>query len=283
MRVEEEQAVLPARSADRTAECEAVVALLGNGLRNIVGHVGPRVRIPFGVALQVVDRAAELVGAALGHPGNLQAARTAIFGLVGRREHLDLGDGVHVELNALPVAARVDVGDAVEQEVRRATAETRDGGVRASGRDSAGDSRYERGKRREVTPRIRKIFHLSLRNGVGPLARLRLDHRSVPRYQHGLGECADLEIERGNDRAVAGADGDSPAFYRLEPVHRHSDRVCVTSDVREHEIASRAGHRLEAGATRLADEGDRRAGNDATLIIFHVARNRRGGLRGRER
>ena len=69
----------------------------------------------------------------------------------------------------------------------------------------------------------------------------------------------------------------------LNPSIDDSDHVGVADDVRKHEIAGSRGHRFQTGAARLADERDRRSGNDAALVIFHSTRHRPGGLSEHER
>ena len=94
--VEEEQPVGAARLPDRPPQRVAPVALLRHRLRVAVLHVRPAVRVPVRVPLDVVQRAAVLVGAALGHRRDLQAAGPPELGLVALREHLHFGDRVDV-------------------------------------------------------------------------------------------------------------------------------------------------------------------------------------------
>jgi hypothetical protein len=80
--VEEEQLVAAARLADGTADGVAEILLVDLRLRVAVEHVRAAVAVPVGVALHVIDGAAEPVRSALRDRGDLQAARTAVLRLV---------------------------------------------------------------------------------------------------------------------------------------------------------------------------------------------------------
>ncbi len=82
MAVEEEQLVHATGTPDRTAQGVAPVALLVLGLGVAVRTVHPTVRVPVRVPFDVVERAAELIRAALRHRGDLQAARAPVLRLV---------------------------------------------------------------------------------------------------------------------------------------------------------------------------------------------------------
>ena len=77
---------------------------------------------PVRVALDVVERAAELVRAALGHGVDLQAARPAVLRLVAERVDLDFGDRLDADARGRPVDARIHRRGAVEHEVAVAAA-----------------------------------------------------------------------------------------------------------------------------------------------------------------
>ncbi len=120
--VEEEQLVVAARLPDRTADRETPVPLPQRRLRIAVEDVGPAVGVPVRVAFDVVERAAILIGAALGDRGHLQAARPPVLGLITRREYLDLGDRLDVDGDHQTVAARLHRRHAVHHEVVGAAA-----------------------------------------------------------------------------------------------------------------------------------------------------------------
>src|SRR5690606_27063624 len=88
--VEEEQLVVTAGTAHRTAERVTPRAALGDLLVNAVLLVLPAVRVPVRVVLDVVERAVELVRAALGHGRDLQTRRPAELSLITRGQHLNL-------------------------------------------------------------------------------------------------------------------------------------------------------------------------------------------------
>ena len=90
------------------------------------------VRVPVRVGLDVVDRSAEPVGAALGDGRDLQSARPAEFRLIALREDLDLADRLDVHVEHLAVVAGVHGRDAVHHDVVLAgAAEPRAAGRRA--------------------------------------------------------------------------------------------------------------------------------------------------------
>ena len=185
--------------------------------------VRPGVGVPFRVAFEVEERTAELVRAALGHARNLQPARTAVFGLVGRREHSHLGNRVHVELNALAVAARINVGHAVEQEVRGASSKTCDGGVRAGRRDGAttpGTSAANEAKLRPAFGRFSTCVCATV-NDRSPVWDWIIG--ASPETSTVSASAPTSRLSCRDHHAIAGTDGDAPALGRLEAVHRDSD------------------------------------------------------------
>ena len=115
--VEEEQLVVAARPADRAADRIPEILFAQHRLRIAVQDVGPAVGVPVRVPEHAVDRAAEPVGAALGHGRDLQAARAAVFRLVARGEDLHFRDRLDVHLQQDPVVAGIHRRDAVHHDV----------------------------------------------------------------------------------------------------------------------------------------------------------------------
>ena len=199
---EEEQLVLAAWLAHRTAHREAPVALLQRRLRIVVEEVGLGVRVPVRVALDVVDRSAEAIGAAAGDGRHLQAARPAELGLVARREHLHLRNRLGVDRDHQSVAARFHRADAVHHEVVRAAA----GRVGITGPVPVVDARHEVDELGEISRRHRKIGH-----GIGfdrkrPLAGGCLYQRRFAAHVNHLGGPAHFEGERAKRGSRSGTE-----------------------------------------------------------------------------
>src|SRR6185436_18833484 len=218
------QLVVAARLADGAAD--RVAQNLGTGLRLRIAVllVDPAVLVPIRVGLDVVAGASEPVRSALGHGGDLQAARAAVLGLVALRQNLDLADRVDVHVQHLAVVAGVHRRDAVHHDV--VLPEAAEAG--AAGGGAAGNhARREGGQAGEVPARDRQVLDLIGGHGVGALAALGLDHRRFGGHRHGLGAGARFEGERGHADAVAAADRDAGPLDRLERLERDLHRIGV--------------------------------------------------------
>ena len=272
MAVEEEQPVGAAGLADRSAQRVAPVTLLRDRLRVAVLDVHPAVRVPVRVPLDVVERAAELIGAALGHGRNLQAARAPELGLIALCQDLHFGDRVDVHGNQLAVVPGVHRRHAVHHDVVLATAAepedaARDGGPGLGNR--AGNQRGEPGK---VAIGDRQVFHRFSRHREGPLAAGCLNHRRLGFDVDGFSEAADAEGQRLHDDAIAWAHEEAGAPQSLESLQRHFHRVGVAGDVREDEVAVVVGVRVrDTSAARIADQRHHRPWNDSALFVLERA------------
>ncbi len=117
--IREEEHAVPHQ---RPAEVAAELVLLVGGLR-LVGGLGEVVDgVHPIVAVEVVRRAAEAIGAGLGADDDGRARRPAVFGGVGTGDDLELVDRVHrrtrqLRGELLHVGREAVVGHAVEQEV----------------------------------------------------------------------------------------------------------------------------------------------------------------------
>ena len=120
VRVVEEDLVGAAGLADRAADRESPVARLAHRLGIAVEVVRLAVGSPVGIPLDVVDRSAKPVAAALGDGRDLQAARPSVLGLIVRDQHFHFGDRLDVELHQQPVAAVIHRRHPVHHEVRSA-------------------------------------------------------------------------------------------------------------------------------------------------------------------
>jgi hypothetical protein len=154
--VEEEQLVVPARLADRAADRVAPVVLVVDWFGIAVPLVDPSVGVPAAVALDVVERSAEAVGAALGDRSDLQTGRPAVLGLVALGEDLHFADGLDVHRQHGAVVAGIHGRDAVHhQVVLRLAAQTHE--VRGPARD---DTRCELNEAGEVLAVDRQVLDL---------------------------------------------------------------------------------------------------------------------------
>ena len=232
--IEEKELVVAPRLPDRAADRVAPILLLRDGLRGAVEHVRPAVGVPGGIALHVVDRAAEPVRPALGHRHDLQAAVPPVFGLVARHEELDLGDRLRVHLQHHRVAARVERRDAVHRDIGRHLGPCADR-LELGG----GDARRQSRQRMEAPVRERQVLDRLGGNGKRPLPARRLNDRRFGLDFQGLCRGADLERERPHRDTRSGAHGDARPLQGAERGHRDFNRVGVDGDVREHEVPGR--------------------------------------------
>ena len=91
----------------------------------------------------------------------------------------------------------------------------------------------ERGERREAAVGDRQVLDRLGRDGERSLAARRLNDRRLAFDFDRLGHAADLDRQRADRDAVAGAGDDAAALQRLEAAHRDFDGVGVGGDVRK--------------------------------------------------
>jgi hypothetical protein len=162
--------------AYRSADGGTPVALIGDRLGESVLQVRPGVVIPGGAPLDVIERPSELVRAAFGDANDLNSARPAVLGLIGRRNHTHLGNGVRRDRQSLLVAACVHGGHAVQQVVRPGAVGTRHDGAKGA-QVRCDDARYQLRVVRVVAVAERQELDRLLGDDERPLACLRLDDR----------------------------------------------------------------------------------------------------------
>ena len=259
---------MSARLPDWTADRESEVLFLQRRFGIAIDLVRLAVRVPLRIARDVVHRSAEAVRAALGDRGDLHTARAPELSLVTGRENLHLGDRLHVHLEQRTIAARVHRRDAVHHDVGIAAA------AHALRRVVAvlGDAGGKQGERREAPIDDRQVLDRFPADAERSLAALCLDDRGFRSDLHRIGQTADFNRHRAENRAVAGTD-DDPAFLQgLEPLHRDLKGVAIGLDVGEREVAVSVREDVgRLGALRFTDERHGRAGNDGPLRILDGA------------
>ena len=280
MRVEEEQLVGLSGPSDRPADRVAVGLLRRLELGVAVVRTHPGIRVPVGIRRQSVGGPAKLIRPALRDGGDLQPARSPVFGLVALREDLHLANRLDVEAQHLSVVAGVHRRDAVHHDVvLTRPAET----CAARGCAAGDDAGSQRDDAREVRVSDGQVLDLRGRDGKRALAARRLHQRRLRIDRDDLARPADLYRECWNRHAVRAADRDALPGQRLEPFHADFDRVGVGRDVGKHVVAGLVrDRRRRLGALGFADQDHRRAGDDAPLRVFdraahHARRDLRSG------
>ena len=295
---EEEELLLvrveDARDVDRAADGVAVVVTLRRGRiddaavtdrrRRPRPKVGPGVGVPVGPAAEPVARAVEGLGPALGHHLHLRAHRASVLRLVRVRQDLELADGLGVGGGHVAgVVAGVDVGDTVDRHVvgGLALAVHADAaqvahlvaGVGAGGDDPRDQQRVVE----QLAPVGGDALDRLALQRERALAALRLQLGDAAADAHFLRDRADLERHAPGGELVVRADLHVRPFEGLEALHDDLERVEVGTDDREDEAplgVRRRGRRIALGPAR---QRHRRAGQDASLGVLHLAEDGRAG------
>jgi len=136
---------------------------------------------------------------------------------------------------------------------------------------AGGDTRHQRPEVEERAPVVGDVLERLALQRVGALAARRLQLAHAARDAHLLGERADLQREDPGEEAVVGADLDVGPLERREALHADAKHVGVGPDDREDEAPVVVGRRGQRVRLRLAGERRRRAGQDASLGVLHLA------------
>jgi hypothetical protein len=248
-------------------------------------------RVERAVAVELVERAVQLVRPAPERHRDDAAAEPPVLGRVAARRDPELADRVDRRARDRLVAAPVDVRDPVDQVVDVVGARAVDV-VRVRARRRRHDPRREEGEVEVVTAVEREVENLAAPDRRAEHGRLGLDRRRLVGHDHRLGDRP--RLEHGVDaNLLLDLDRHAVTDEGLEPRHLGRHAVAPRREL-WHDVAPlrrRAGldgdvrlevRRDDAGA---GDDGARRVGDgadDLRLVSLCGERRRRQKQRDRE-
>ena len=275
-------------NVDRSADGVTGIVIPEEGLGETAHVVDEGVGVEAVVAVVPVAAAVELVGAALGHEGDLAADAASVLRLIAAGEDLEFGDGIraHADVHAAIVAG-VHVADAVDGELilRGAGAVHREGvgsgAGAADGIAGAGGEGHAGNQLRHVQGIAAvdfDVFNLFALNGGRAFHAFGLQKHGRGGNFDGVGDRADIEHEIADGQFVVGVERDAGTSQLLKSGGFDGDGVVAGKQAGHGEISSGGGLLRGGNTFRRFGYGNGGIRNGSSLLVNHAARHGAGNV-----